>query len=403
MTSSTLVRGVFGLAVGIGVTYISFLALLTVPYFQDHVIYLHRVKLTWGQDTNQPERWGFLHNQVTPFALRTPDGESLHAWHILPLGVYQQKEAELCQEPAGFVTDVTTRHSFALLRDDPEALLVIYLHGAAGTLGSGYRPPSYRAISALDPSRTHILAIDYRGFGDYSTGWPSESGLLTDALTAFTWATDTAGIPSSRIVIFAQSVGTAVALSLTQHLATQQQPTFVRGIILVAPFSDVESLTATYRLAGTLPLLSPVARFPTLLKRLNSFIADKWDSKVRIASLIRAYDTAPSKYHIEIIHAEDDYDIEYTHSEKLFWHAVNATSEHGLSYKDLQDVWATPSHNLGEAGRVTEWRTDYGLLRQHILKYGLHDRVMGYPVVSMAIGRAFANTAPNPHAPRRPL
>ena len=398
MTTTTLVRGLFGLVVGLGATYVSFLALLTIPYFQDHIIYLHRVKLTWGQDTNQPERWGFLRNQVTPFALQTPDSESLHAWHILPLSVYQQHEAQLCQEHAGFVTDITIRHSFKLLREDPEALLVLYLHGAAGTLGSGYRPPSYRAISALDPSRTHILAIDYRGFGDHSTGWPSESGLLTDALTAFTWATDTAGIPSSRIVIFAQSVGTAVALSLTQHLASQQQPTFVRGLVLVAPFSDVESLTATYRLAGTIPLLSPVARFPTLLKRLNSFIADKWDSKARIAALIKAYDTSQSRYHIEIIHAEDDYDIKYTHSEQLFWHAVNAASEQGISYEGLQDIRAEQSLHLGEAGTVMEWRTSHGLIRQHILKHGLHDRIMGYPVVSMAIARASANTGYNQHA-----
>ena len=255
---------------------------------------------------------------------------------------------------------------------------------------------AHRAIEPFPLStllRIHILAIDYRGFGDYSTGWPSESGLLTDALTAFTWATDTAGISSSRIVIFAQSVGTAAALSLTQHLASQQQPTFVRGIILVAPFSDVESLTATYRLAGTVPLLSPVARFPTLLKRLNSFIADKWDSKARVASLIKAYGTTtPSKYHIEIIHAEDDYDIEYTHSEQLFWHAVNAASERGVSYEELEDIRASQGNDLGEAGRVTEWRTDHGLIRQHILKHGLHDRVMGYPVVSMAIARAFDNT-----------
>ena len=60
------------------VVYFTFLGVLTIPLFQDQVIYLNRVVLTWFQDTNCPEIWGFLHNQVTPFALRTPDGETLY-------------------------------------------------------------------------------------------------------------------------------------------------------------------------------------------------------------------------------------------------------------------------------------------------------------------------------------
>ncbi len=37
-------------------------------------------------------------------------------------------------------------------------------------------------------------------------------------------------------------------------------------------FADVELLTATYRLAGTIPILGPVACFPGLLAYLNTFI-----------------------------------------------------------------------------------------------------------------------------------
>ena len=393
MAITTLVRGVLGITVGLAVIYISFIAILTIPYFQDHVIYLHRIKLTWGQDTNQPERWGFLRNQVTPFSLRTPDGESLHAWHVLPLGLYHRHETELCQEPSGLVTDITSRHSFKLLHDDPKALLVLYLHGAAGTLGSGYRPPSYKAISSLHPSRIHILAIDYRGFGDYSTGWPSESGLLTDALTAFTWATQIAGIPSSRIVIFSQSIGTAVALSLADHLVTQEPPTYFAGLVLVAPFTDVEKLTATYRIAGTIPLLSPVARYPSLLRYFNTFIHDKWDSNARIISLIRHYIESESpKYHIEVIHAEDDYDIAYTHSEELFAHALSAANLEELYNEGISKSFihkAVQIRDLGNGGRVVSAWNRKGIVRLQVLKWGFHDRIMGFGVVGMAVGRAF--------------
>ena len=96
--------------------------------------------------------------------------------------LYIQNEQSLLEDPRGIAEDVIDRTAFKLLRDDPSSLLVIYLHGDAGTLGPGWRPPSYRAMSAGAPDRIHTIAMDYRGFGS-STGVPSEEGLLMDALT----------------------------------------------------------------------------------------------------------------------------------------------------------------------------------------------------------------------------
>lgn len=259
-------------AAGIGL-YLSFLCLLTIPALQDHAIYLHRVTLTWFQDVNVPEQWGFLRNQVTPFQLNTPDGETLHAWHILPLDTYRDNEKALRNEPTGFCHDIKKRLGFKILKADPRSQLVIYLHGAAGTLGSGWRPQSYRAISAVE-SHVHTLAIDYRGFGT-STGWPSEAGLLSDALTLADFAINTAGIPPKRIVVFGQSLGTAVSISLIHGLALQSPPTLFAGMVLVVPFADVELLTKTYSVAGTIPLLSPVAMYPPASAFLNKFIISK--------------------------------------------------------------------------------------------------------------------------------
>jgi hypothetical protein len=86
------------------------------------------------------------------------------------------------------------------------------------------------------------------------------------------------------------------------------RPYFLAGHVLVAPSVDVERLTATYRLVGTVPLLSPLARYSRLLKYLSTFIVDKWDSKARLASLIKTYGETSSNltYDITIIHAEDD-------------------------------------------------------------------------------------------------
>lgn len=393
-SASAVLKPLFGTIAGIFGVYITFVALLTIPKLQDHVIYLHRVTFTWFQDVNIPEQWGFLRNQVSPFHLTTPDGETLHAWHVLPLELYRKHQEELRDEPTGLCSDIKERVSFNLLKDDPTAQLVIYLHGAAGTLGSGWRPQSYRAMSAA-ASNVHILAIDYRGFGT-STGWPSEAGLLTDALTLANFALVDAGIPPERIVVFAQSIGTAVATSLTHHLAHQTPPTLFAGMVLVAPFADVELLTETYKVAGTIPLLSPIAFFPKLLALLNHFIVSKWPSKDRIAAMIRHLDAIKlpnrqNKYDITIIHAEDDYDIPWVHSDVVFWHAVNATREGmgALTFDELEEEKAQKKVPLGAGGWEIEWEGKGGFVREQIVKYGLHDRIMSYPVVSLAVARAF--------------
>lgn len=389
-----MLKPLLGTLAGIIGIYAAFISLLTIPTLQDHVIYLHRVTLTWFQDVNVPEQWGFLRNQVTPFHLTTPDGETLHAWHVLPLEAYRQHQDELRREPTGLCEDIEGRLSFKLLKDDPTAQLVIYLHGAAGTLGSGWRPQSYRALSAAS-TNVHVLVIDYRGFGT-STGWPSEAGLLTDALTLVKFATEIAGIPAERTVLFAQSMGTAVAMSLSHQLAMQVPPVLFAGTVLVAPFADVASLTKTYKVAGTIPLLSPVAFFPKVLALLNHFIISKWPSQEKLAGLIRHLDSIKldgrkCKYDITLIHAEDDYDIPTVHSDVLFWHGVNATldAELSMTFEDLKKRKLKDRIPLGPGGWEMDWQGKGGIIREQIVQHGLHDRIMSYPVVSLAVARAF--------------
>jgi abhydrolase domain-containing protein 12 len=248
--------------------------------------------------------------------------------------------------------------------------------------------PNYRALSAGNASKIHVLTFDYRGFGR-SPGSPSEKGLITDALAVVDWAINVAGIPASRIAIFSQSMGTAVALAVSAHLATQSPPIVFPGTVLVAPFIDVPTLVATYRVAGTIPILSPLARFPWLFKRLQYFIRDKWSSKDRIAQYVRANELSGAPYRLTIIHAEDDYDIPFSHSQTMFWHAVNASVPVGISYDELEAQKRDSKQELGAAGSIMQWRTEHGVIREEILKTGLHDVVMGYPIITMAVMRAF--------------
>lgn len=374
--------------------YAGLLGLLTTASFQAHVVYLHKIQMTWFKDLDVPEAFGFLRSQVTPFSIGSSTGETLYAWHILPTELYRQHELPLVAEPSGFAPDITSRLAFRLLRDDPDARLVIHMHGAGGTVGSGYRVPNYRALSAGQPERIHVLTFDYRGFGR-SRGTPSERGLCLDAIAVVDWATEVAGIPPSRILIFSQSLGTAVSLAVSKHFALQSPPQVFAGVILVAPFVDVATLVATYRIAGSIPLISPLARFPPVFKYLSTFIKDKWSSKDRIAQYIRANEANGERYQLTLIHAEDDYDIPSHHTEVLFWHAVNATEPREVTYDELEEVKHNSRRDLGSAGSVMEWRTKNGIVREEILKTGLHDVIMGNPVVTMAVMRIFEAADPS--------
>lgn len=389
----TLLRYASVLAAILVGLYAVLLGLLTTSFFQANAVYLHKIQMTWFKDLDVPESFGFLRGQTTPFSIESSTGQNLYAWHILPVELYRRHQPALVAEQSGFASDITSRLAYKLLRDDPDARLIIHMHGAGGTVGSGYRVPNYRALSAGQPESIHVLTFDYRGFGR-STGTPTEPGLCHDAIAVVDWALKTAGIPPSRIIIFSQSLGTAVNLAVSEHFALLAPPIVFAGTILVAPFVDVATLVATYRIAGTIPILSPLSKFPLLFSYLSTFIEDKWLSKDRIAGYIRANEANKEKYRLTLIHAEDDYDIPFHHTEVLFRHAINATRPQGISYEEIEETTSTSQSDLGAAGSTVEWQTESGIIRKEILKTGLHDVIMGNAVITIAVMRIFDASTP---------
>ncbi|KAK4173038.1 hypothetical protein QBC36DRAFT_360959 [Triangularia setosa] len=59
-----------------------------------------------------------------------------------------------------------------------------------------------------------------------------------------------------------------------------------RLVLYLHAAADVELLMATYRVAGTIPLLGPLAPFPRLLAFFSNFIVSKWPSKDNIAAFV---------------------------------------------------------------------------------------------------------------------
>lgn len=213
-----------------------------------------------------------------------------------------------------------------------------------------------------------MLTIDYRGFG-YSTGCPTEAGLITDGVALVDWTLEVAKIRPERIVILGHSLGTAVSTAVAEIFVTQRQMEFA-GLILVAAFSDIPTLMLTYAIGGIIPILSPMRPYPMLQRFFSKRIKDTWQTSNRLANLIRNSQNVD----VNLIHAQNDYEISWKHSDALFHAAANATIKQGMRNKEIDD--AKTHLSLGKAGWVNSWTAagpahgDTKKIRQEIVASG---------------------------------
>jgi fermentation-respiration switch protein FrsA (DUF1100 family) len=156
--------------------------------------------------------------------------------------------------------------------------LVIYFQGNAGGLAA-----RVGRFTGLTADGTGLLALCYRGYGG-SSGTPSEDGLIRDAEAAYGFAREC--IPARRIVLFGESLGTAVAVALAAGHD-------VAAVIVDAPFTSAAEVGAA---------AYPFAPVRWLMK-------DKFRSDERIGRV-----SAP----LLVMHGEQDRIVPIRFSEKLF-------------------------------------------------------------------------------------
>ncbi len=209
--------------------------------------------------------------QAEEVTLTSSDGEKLVAWHVAPRGDKQ---------------------------------VIIYFQGNAGA--SDLRVGRFHWMIE---DGTGLLALSYRGYGG-SSGRPSEQGFIRDALAAYDFAAKR--YDPSRIVLFGESLGTAVAIAL----AAERK---VSGLILDAPFTSAADVGA--------------AAYPFVPVRW--LIKDPWRSDRRIVKI-----HAP----ILVIHGERDRVVPIDFGERLF--ALAGEPKHIARFADGDHV------NLDDHGAV---------------------------------------------------
>ena len=408
-------RAVWALAAG-GLGYILTIIALTSASVQRNALYAHRVNPTLWQDLSVVEQFGFLHRQVQPFTLVTPNNATIFAWHILPLHLYLDYEAALLEQPEFGVKSsehVVDSVAFRILANDPNAQVIVNFHGNAAHLASSQRPSAYvQQLGVSVPERpVHVIAFDYRGFG-LSSRSPTEAGLITDAETLLLFLTgyttkkegtasfgassaEVASSPSSlalkpsNIVLFGQSLGTAVATAvLHRWTIVHALPTF-RAMILVSGFTSLPKLLESYSLKGIVPpMLSPLNALPGLKRSVVSKIADTWETDRRIIEIVSA--TPPQPLDLTIMHAYNDWEIPWAEGKGIWDAAMFGRNGSGIFLESTHGT--TGSEDKRHGHEVKTWADDSGQshVRWERVWHGGHNKVAASQQAMLAIERVLS-------------
>jgi pimeloyl-ACP methyl ester carboxylesterase len=184
---------------------------------------------------------------------------------------------------------------------------VLFLHGNAGNIS--HRLDRINIFHTLGVSS---LLIDYRGFGN-STGQPSEQGTYRDARAAYDYLIQERGISPRQIVIYGESLGTAISVDLASKVPCG-------GVVLEAAFTSVPDVAQKM--------------FPFLPVR--PFVRNRYDSLSKISKI---------KAPLLIFHSRADEMFSMQHAERLLAAAsqpkqlVELSGGHCDSYVVSADIY----------------------------------------------------------------
>ena len=179
------------------------------------------------------------------------DNKTLGAWHILPKRFAPLELEESDKDSKDSKESDSQMHARFEKSLSKAKRVFLYLHGNAGNRATFTRPTMYKLLTGSDmPPDSHVIAIDYRGFGDSTPERPSEIGLRNDAVSSFQYLLSL-GIPSKRIIIVGHSLGTGVAAYLGAHLSESKQ-NIPGGLVLLAAYSSIPGIHPLLRILVTI-------------------------------------------------------------------------------------------------------------------------------------------------------
>jgi uncharacterized protein len=180
--------------------------------------------------TQTPQAFNLPYEEVR---IPSTDQASLHGWWIpaavtpIPSAKVPAKDAP---KPAA-KPDLQSGPKFTTKVTPPPKGVVLYLHGKGSPIDANIGQA--RRFQKLGYS---VLLFDYRGFGNSTGPYPTESGVYADAQAAWDYLVQQRGYAPSQIVIFGHSLGGAIALDLASR-----QPD-AAGVIAQSTFTSMRAM-----------------------------------------------------------------------------------------------------------------------------------------------------------------
>ena len=171
-----------------------------------------------GARTEVPTPAQFHIDDAESINLPTPDGQTLHAYLLFPPRSPLRKN-----------------------------ITMLLFHGNAGNIG--HRLPIGKVLS--QSLGCNVFMLEYRGYG-LSTGDPDEGGLTMDAHTGLDYIRQRAELKNTKLVVYGQSLGGAVAIKLVE---ANQHRGAIAGVILENTFTSIPAMIPT-----VFPVAKPLAR-----------------------------------------------------------------------------------------------------------------------------------------------
>lgn len=236
----------------VALVFLGFFLFLAFRWFE-HAVTFHPLRYDegtgWKQPTGAQDVW-----------LKTTDGVRLHGWLI---------EA----------------------KNRPALATIIHFHGNGGNISNAGWVGERLSSRGFD-----VLLLDYRGYGRSEGDVDGETGLYADADAGYEYVTKTRGVRPSNVVLYGQSLGTAVAVDL----ASRQE---AAALILESGFSSSSDLASTV--------------LPILPRRLHFLAKNRFESAHKLSRV---------RCPVLIAHGDPDLTIPTEHGRLLF-NAANEPKE----------------------------------------------------------------------------
>ncbi len=160
---------------------------------------------------------------------------------------------------------------------------VLICHGNAGNVSHRLeRAPHFQLRLGAD-----VLLFDYRGYGR-SSGRPDEEGTYRDARAAYQYLTGIRRMDPSRIILFGESLGAAVAMQLATEVPA-------KALVLEAPFTSIAEMAREV--------------YPFLPSVVTSRVQTRYDNLGKVKAI---------EIPLLVVHGTSDAVVPLSHGRKLF-------------------------------------------------------------------------------------